>query len=77
MALLSANATLKRWEPQTARAFLIRVAGKLLSGAWPMRMSCSLCAQAGWLDASQSSKTLGMEMLVGYPSSNDRRCAAI
>jgi hypothetical protein len=33
MALMSANETLKRWEPQTIRTFLIRVAGKLLTGA--------------------------------------------
>jgi hypothetical protein len=33
MALLSGNATLKRWEPQTVRIFLIRAAGKLLTGA--------------------------------------------
>ena len=38
MALLSANATLKRWEPRTVRTFLIRVAGKLLTGANQLRI---------------------------------------
>jgi hypothetical protein len=38
MALLSTNATLKRWEPQTVRTFLIRVAGKLLTGANQLRI---------------------------------------
>jgi hypothetical protein len=38
MALLSGNATLKRWEPQTIRTFLIRVAGKLLTGANQLRI---------------------------------------
>jgi hypothetical protein len=38
MALLSGNATLKRWEPQTARTFPIRVAGKLLTGANQLRI---------------------------------------
>jgi hypothetical protein len=38
MALLSGNATLKRWEPQTVRMFLIRVAGKLLTGANQLRI---------------------------------------
>lgn len=38
MALLSANATLKRWEPRTVRTFLIRVAGKLLGGANQLRI---------------------------------------
>jgi len=38
MALLSGNATLKRWGPQTVRTFLIRVAGKLLSGANQLRI---------------------------------------
>jgi hypothetical protein len=33
MVRLSGNATLKRREPQTVRTFLIRVAGKLLTGA--------------------------------------------
>jgi hypothetical protein len=38
MALMSGNATLKRWEPQTVRMFLIRVAGKLLTGANQLRI---------------------------------------
>ncbi|CAD7857223.1 MAG: hypothetical protein, partial [Olavius algarvensis Gamma 1 endosymbiont] len=38
MALLSANATLKRWEPRTVRTFLIRGAGKLLGGANQLRI---------------------------------------
>jgi hypothetical protein len=38
MALLSGNDTLKRWEPQTVRIFLIRVAGKLLTGANQLRI---------------------------------------
>jgi hypothetical protein len=38
MALLSGNDTLKRWEPQTIRTFLIRVAGKLLTGANQLRI---------------------------------------
>jgi len=38
MALISGNATLKRWESQTARTFLIRVAGKLLTGANQLRI---------------------------------------
>jgi len=38
MALMSANATLQRWEPQTVRTFLIRVAGKPLTGANPLRI---------------------------------------
>lgn len=38
MALMSGNATLKRWEPQTIRTFLIRVAGKLLTGANQLRI---------------------------------------
>jgi hypothetical protein len=38
MALLSGNATLKRWEPQTVRPVLIRVAGKLLTGANQLRI---------------------------------------
>lgn len=38
MALLSGNAELKRWEPQSIRLFLIRVAGKLLTGAIQLRI---------------------------------------
>jgi hypothetical protein len=38
MALLSANATLKRWKPQTIRTFPIRVAGKLLTAANQLRI---------------------------------------
>ncbi len=38
MALLSGNATLQRWEPQTIRTFLIRVAGKLLTGSNQLRI---------------------------------------
>jgi hypothetical protein len=38
MALLSGNAQLKRWEPQSIRLFLIRVAGKLLTGANQLRI---------------------------------------
>ena len=33
MALCSGNKMLRRWEPSTIRAFLIRVAGKLRSGS--------------------------------------------
>jgi hypothetical protein len=32
MALLSGNAMLRQWEPETVRTYLIRVAGKLLTG---------------------------------------------
>lgn len=32
MALLSGNTTLRQWEPETIRTYLIRVAGKLLTG---------------------------------------------
>ena len=32
MALLSGSATLRQWEPETIRTYLIRVAGKLLTG---------------------------------------------
>jgi hypothetical protein len=32
MALLSGNVTLRPWEPETIRTYLIRVAGKLLTG---------------------------------------------
>ena len=38
MALLSGNATLLRWEIQTVRAFLIRVAGKLTIGGRQQRL---------------------------------------
>lgn len=38
MALMSGNAILKSWEPQTIRVFLIRVAGKLLTGANQLRI---------------------------------------
>ena len=38
MALLGGNATLQRWEPQTIRTFLIRVAGKLLTGSNQLRI---------------------------------------
>ena len=33
MAMLSGNATLRRWEPETIRTYLVRVAGKLLTGS--------------------------------------------
>lgn len=33
MALMSGNATLRQWEMQTVRIFLVRVAGKLLTGS--------------------------------------------
>ncbi len=33
MALMSGNAVLRGWEIQTVRAFLVRVAGKLLTGS--------------------------------------------
>lgn len=33
MAMMSGNATLHRWEIQTVRAFLVRVAGRLLAGS--------------------------------------------
>jgi hypothetical protein len=32
MAVMNAHGTLKRWEPQTVRTFVICVAGKLLTG---------------------------------------------
>jgi len=32
MALSSGNEQLKKWEPESIRVFLIRVAGKLLTG---------------------------------------------
>lgn len=32
MALLSGNATLRQWEPETLRTYVIRMAGKLLTG---------------------------------------------
>ena len=32
MALLSGNATLRQWEPETLRTYMIRMAGKLLTG---------------------------------------------
>lgn len=32
MSLLSGNVELQRWEPQTIRTFLIRIAGKLVTG---------------------------------------------
>lgn len=32
MAIMSGNSTLKQWEPETVRTFLVRVAGKLLTG---------------------------------------------
>jgi len=38
MALLSGNATLRRWEPQTIRTFLVRVAGTLLTGARQLKI---------------------------------------
>jgi hypothetical protein len=38
MAFLSGNATLQRWESQSIRLHLIRVAGKLLTGANPLRL---------------------------------------
>ena len=38
MALLSGNTTLQRWEPQSIRLHLIRVAGKLLTGANQLRL---------------------------------------
>jgi hypothetical protein len=38
MALLSGNATILRWEIQTVRAFLIRVAGKLIIGGRQQRL---------------------------------------
>lgn len=33
MAMMSGNATLRRWEIQTVRTFLVRVAGRLLAGS--------------------------------------------
>ncbi len=41
MALLSGDATLLRWEIQTVRAFLIRVAGKLITGSRQHRLKVS------------------------------------
>jgi hypothetical protein len=32
MAIMSGNPMLKLWEPETVRTFLVRVAGKLLTG---------------------------------------------
>lgn len=33
MALMSGNRTLRQWEPETVRTYLVRVAGKLLTGS--------------------------------------------
>ncbi len=38
MALESGNATLRQWEPQTIRAFRIRIGGRLVSGANQLRL---------------------------------------
>jgi hypothetical protein len=38
MALMSGNEQLRQWEPQTIRTFLIRVAGKLLTGGNQLRI---------------------------------------
>ena len=38
MALLSGDATILRWEIQTVRAFLIRVAGKLIVSSRQQRL---------------------------------------
>jgi hypothetical protein len=38
MALMSGNEQLQQWEPQTIRTFLIRVAGKLLTGGNQLRI---------------------------------------
>ena len=38
MVLLSGNATMRRWEPQTIRTFLVRVAGTLLTGARQLKI---------------------------------------
>ena len=59
MALLSGNTTLQRWEPQSIRLHLIRVAGKLLTGANQLRLklvSPPLAAQVwpDWLALSNS-----------------------
>ena len=39
MALLSNNKQLKRWEVQTVRTYLIRTAGKLLTGGKQLRLN--------------------------------------
>ncbi len=39
MALLSGNKQLKRWEVQTVRTYLIRTAGKLLTGGKQLRLN--------------------------------------
>ncbi|PIE44024.1 MAG: hypothetical protein CSA50_02260 [Gammaproteobacteria bacterium] len=38
MALLSDNDQLKKWEIQTVRAYLIRTAGKLLTGSKQLKL---------------------------------------
>ncbi len=38
MALCSGNKELRRWEPSTIRAFLVRVAGKLLAGSRQLQL---------------------------------------
>ncbi len=38
MTLMSGNEQLRQWEPQTIRTFLIRVAGKLLTGGKQLRI---------------------------------------
>ena len=58
MALLSGNTELQRWEPQSIRLHLIRVAGKLLTGANPLRLKLAqppLARQVwqDWLALSQ------------------------
>ena len=58
MALLSGNTELQRWEPQSIRLHLIRVAGKLLTGANQLRLKLAqppLARQVwqDWLALSQ------------------------
>ncbi len=52
MTLLSGNTTLQRWEPQSIRLHLIRVAGKLLTGANQLRLKrvSPPWAAQGWPD---------------------------
>jgi hypothetical protein len=61
MALLSGNATWQRWEPQSIRLHLIRVAGKLLTGANQLRLKRArppLAAKVwqDWLALSEHAK---------------------
>nr|VFJ65813.1 MAG: Transposase DDE domain group 1 [Candidatus Kentron sp. DK] len=52
MALMSNNATLRQWEPTTIRVFLIRVAGKLVTGGRQLLLKTpgDLFYQKEWSD---------------------------